>query len=439
MFYCFTLIFRIKLVCMNAVQPQSSFDNSKKIIFHVDFNSFFASVEQQLNPAFRGRPLGVTATNGRTCIIASSREAKRLGINTGERTYVARKICPEILFTSSHFEKYWQISQKFLNICSSYSPFVELFSLDEVFMDITPTIHLFGSVENIISLIKSRIKNEIGEFITVSVGVSHNKLLSKLASGKNKPNGVGFIGVKDIDSIYGKIKPTDICGIGERMGIRLERIGIKNLLQIRNYSKEKLILEFGPSYAQVLIDMSWGIDGRDVVPYYMPSITKSVGRNYCLPENECDRRVVAQNLYELCEEVGLKLRRLNKKAKTVGVSLRGNCDIHGRKTYSEFFDSGSDIFNRVMQIVDAHKCFQFKEYIRQISIWATNLQDIQVVQPSLFEDYKKDKIQKIVDGINDRFGDHTIRNGFLLYSPKLKTVPNGWMADRYERFKLSMS
>ncbi len=422
--------------------------SAARVILHIDFDSFFASVEQQCNPLLRGKPIGVTAANGRTCIIASSREAKKLGIQTGERTYIAKRICPSITFVKSDFVKYWEISKKFLKICSEYSPYVELFSLDEVFIDITSTIHLFGSTENIIDTIKTRIRDEIGEFITVSVGISHNKLLAKLASGLNKPNGVGRIEEKDIDNIYSTIELTALCGIGERMGVRLKKIGIDNLLQIRNYSKEKLILEFGPSYASALIDMAWGRDDRPVVPYYLPDETKSVGRNYCLPQNEYDKRVVMQNLYELCEEVGLKLRRLNKKGRTVWVSLRGNCDISGRKTYSDYFDSGAEIFERCKPIIEKHTCLESKEparnalaceaggYTRQISIGVSNLKDVSNLQAMLFDNPKKDKVQTTIDTINDKFGDHTIRNGFLLYADKLTTMPNGYMADRFERSRL---
>lgn len=407
----------------------------QRVILHIDFDSFFASVEQQRNPLLRGKPVGVTAANGRTCIIASSREAKKLGISTGERTYVARKIYPSIIFVKSDFINYWEISKKFLKICSDYSPFVELFSLDEVFMDITSTIHLFGSEEKIIQSIKERIRKDIGEYITVSVGISHNKLLAKLASGLNKPNGIGRIEKEDIDRIYNAIKPTALCGIGERMGARLSKIGISSLLQIRNYNNQKLILEFGASYAGVLKDMSWGRDDRSVVPYYIPEETKSVGRNYCLPQNEYDKRIVLQNLYELCEEVGLKLRRLNKKARTVGVSLRGNCDIRGRKTYGEYFDRGDEIFQRIVPIIEKHKCAE-KEYTRQINIGVSGLRDVSALQASLFDNPRKNKVQLVIDKINDKLGDHTIRNGFLLYADKLTTMPNGWMADRFERSRL---
>lgn len=413
-----------------------------RIILHIDFDSFFASVEQQLNPKFRGKPLGVTAANGRTCIIASSREAKRLGIGTGSRTFDAIKICPSIILIPSHFLKYWEISKKFLKICSQYSPYVELFSLDEVFMDITSTIHLFGSTENIIKIIKRRIRDEIGECVTVSVGISHNKLLAKLASGQNKPDGIGIIKEKDISRIFNDVNLTALCGIGERIMVRLNKIGIYNLLQIRDFPKEKLINEFGPAYSDALLDMCWGKDDSPVVPYYMPEEVKSVGRNYCLPHNEYDKRVVMQNLYELCEEVGLKLRRLNKKARGVSVSLRGTCDIHGQKSYSEYFDRGTEIFKRCKTIIENNKCsdgtcLPAGGYTRQISVGVYGLEDVSNLPATLFEMPKKDKVQNAVDELNDKFGDHTIRNGFLLYSQKLTTMPNGYMADKFERSRLN--
>ena len=165
-----------------------------RIIAHIDFDSFFASVEQQFNPILRGKPFGVTATNGRTCIIAASREAKKLGIPSVTRVWEAQKICPTIITVPAQFEKYWEISQKFLNICKDFSPYVELFSLDEVFIDLTSTENLFGGSYRIIETIKKRIESEIGEYITVSVGLSHNRLLAKLASGLNKPN--GFMEIK---------------------------------------------------------------------------------------------------------------------------------------------------------------------------------------------------------------------------------------------------
>ncbi|MFH1833170.1 MAG: hypothetical protein ABH816_03315 [Candidatus Levyibacteriota bacterium] len=399
-----------------------------RTVLHIDFDSFFASCEQQFNPNFRGKPLGITATNGRTCIIASSCQAKRLGIKTGCRTYEAKKICPDIVFAPADFVKYLAISKKFLNICKDYSPFVELFSIDEVFIDATLTIHLFDNTCRLIEKIKNRIKNEIGEYITVSVGVSHNKLLAKMASSINKPNGMAEIRFNDIDNVYSQAQLTDVCGIGQRIKSRLNKIGIYNLMQLRKTSILTLIEEFGKIEARFLKNVGLLIDESPVIPYTNPPSVKSVGRNYCLPKNECDKRIILQNVYELCEEIAIKLRRLNKKARTVGITLRGNINIGGRKTYKNYFDSGKEIFDLCQQLFNINNL----GYARQISVWAANLEDKENIPLSLFDSLgKNEKLASAIDSINQRFGDHTIRNGFLLYANKLTTVPNGYMADKY--------
>lgn len=413
----------------------------QKTILHIDFDSYFASCEQQFNPKLRGKPVAVTAQNGRNCIIAASREAKKLGIKSPSTRWEALQIVPDLIFTSASFEKYWEITQKFLNICKDYSPFVELFSLDEVFMDITSTKDLFGGNLELIERIKTRIREEIGEYITVSVGMSYNKLLSKLGSGINKPNGFLEINAKNLDEVYAKCKLTDFCGIGERIAIRLQKLGIHTPLQLRKAPLDLLIREFKTVEGHFLYNLGSGIDQNPVVPYYVPDETKSVGRNYCLPQNQYDKKVIFQNIYELCEEVALKLRRLGKYARTAFVYLGGSKSVHGRKTVSEYFESGKTFFEVILLILKENNFFlEENDYIRRISVGASNLEDSLNMTPSLFEDSQKNhKLLKVIDKINERYGDHTIRNAFLLYAPKLKTVPNGYMADKYERQKLSLS
>ncbi|KKQ74125.1 MAG: polymerase IV protein [Candidatus Woesebacteria bacterium GW2011_GWB1_38_5b] len=424
-----------------------------RVILHIDFDSYFASCEQQFDERLRGRPIGVTATNGRTCIIAASREAKEFGVKSVTRVWEARKVCPQIITVPAYFEKYWEITQKFLNICKDYSPYVELFSLDEVFIDITSTQNLFGGKYKIVQTIKKRIEKEIGEYITVSVGLSHNKLLAKLASGLDKPNGFVEINKDNVWEIYKKAKLTDICGIGERIAIRLNKIGIFSLLDLQKAKIEMLEEEFGKVYSQILKNIGMAEDNSSVVPYYAEVETKSVGRSYCLPKNEYNQRLILQNIFELSEEVGIKLRRLNKKARTVGLYLTGENVYHGRKTITTHIDSGREIFNLCKILYDewglgncsicGKNCEptcpkRCERMVRQMGVWAGNLEDSQNLTLSLFDNaYKNPKVQKAMDEINDRFGDHTIRNGFVWDSPNLKTVPNGYMADRFERKKLS--
>lgn len=445
------LVFRINFPYYRSVQ---------RSILHIDFDSFFASVEQQTTPHLRNKPIGVTATNGRNCIIAASREAKRFGITSPGRTFEAQKICPSLIIVPAHFVQYWEVSKKFVDICKDYSPFVEIFSIDEVFMDVTQTAKLFGGVSAIVEKIRNRLRNEIGEYITASFGISYNKLLAKLASGLRKPNGLMEIKPHEVAQVYQTSKLTAICGIGNRIAQRLEAMGIRTPLHLRFIPLSALIAEFGEVEGKFLHDIGLGIDERPVVPYTQKPEVKSVSRNYCLPHNEYDKRKILQNIYELCEEVALKLRRLNKTCRTVGIYLRGKQTVHGRETFGEYLDDGQKIFEGCLSILDnQNKCHckrmqsglllhalscvsrndeAIPHYVRQIGVWAGNLEDNTYIPESLFfADQRKKHLQKVIDSINEKFGDHTIRNGFLLNADKLTTVPNGYLADKYERIKLA--
>lgn len=413
---------------------------TQRLILHIDFDSFFASVEQQCNPFLRNRPIGVTATNGRTCIIASSCEAKRLGIGTGTRSYDAYRIYPDIKLVPADFWKYWEVSKKFISICKDFSPLVEVFSLDELFMDATYTAHLYGGVDNLVHKLKERIKKEIGEYITVSVGVSYNKLLAKLGSGLKKPNGIVSIYPHQVESVYRVAALQDICGIGPRIEARLHLMGIYSLMQLRRTPLSALIAEFGNVEGHFLYDVGRGIDPRPVLPYTEEVPVKSVGRQYCLPYNQHDQRIILQHIYELYEEVALKLRRLQKKTRSVGLWLAGAYVAHGHITQQTYVDKAPDLFSLGMEIIKKRYGELPPGYIRKIGVWAGLLEDsAHLPLPLLLKERKQEKVIKVIDALNDKFGDHTVRNGFLVNAAKLTTVPNGYMSDKVERMKLAQT
>lgn len=407
----------------------------ERIILHIDFDSFFASVEQQFNPRLRNRPIGVTAAHSRTAIIAASREAKKYGVQGGSNAREGLALCPQMILVPAHFVRYFEISKKFLLICKRYSPFIEVFSIDELFMEVTQTARLYGGVDMLIALLKKDIAKEIGEYITVSVGVSYNKMLAKMASGLHKPNGITKITKDIVDRVYEKAALTDVCGIGPRIAERLTRMGVRNLLHLRTIPQTTLVAEFGPHEADFLQSVAFAKDETEVISFGKAPTTKSVGRNYALPKNEYDRTKIFQHIFELCEEVTLKLRKLQKKARFAGMFLRGNTNLALRKTVSFYFDTGKDMF--AVLFGDKPQLPESLIYVRQISVWVGTLEESAAVSLPLFEPQKKENLIRIVDSLNEKFGDHTIRNGFLLSAPKLTTVPNGFLADRLERQELS--
>jgi DNA polymerase-4 len=404
----------------------------KRTILHVDFDSFFASCEQHFNPNLRGKPIGVTAENGRNCVIAASREAKERGVKSPNTTWEAKRICPEIIFVKADFERYFEITKKLLSISVSYSPIVELFSLDEVFIDLTPVIHLHGSVFHVVEKFKQQLRNEVGQTVTVSMGASHNKLLAKLATNLDKPDGFYLIDNFNKDKVLSQIELTDIMGIGERYKRRLNLMGIFNFRQLQECPLYLLKAEFGNIASQNLKALSFGLDDSPIVSYQEEIETKSVGRNYCLPKNEYNHENILKTIHELCEEIAIKLRRLKMRGRTIGLYLHGNESEGGRKTVPRYVNQSSDIFGVCISF--------FKKwdlsYVRQVSVWVTNLIDENYTTPSMFENPKKEDVARLVDQINDRFGHHTIRSGYLVYAPKLHTKPNGYLADRWQREEL---
>ena len=198
---------------------------SERIILHLDMNAFFASVEQQSNPALRGKPIAVIGSNGRTVITTASYEARKFGVKTGMAIWEAKQHCPNIILVVGNNPKYTYTSSRIFSMMLDYTPLVEVFSIDEAFLDVTGSMGIFGSPERIVYLMKARIKHSFG--LTCSVGVAPNKLLAKLASDMKKPDGLTIIRPEEISPVLEAIPIKDICGIGSQTEKKLNLLGIK--------------------------------------------------------------------------------------------------------------------------------------------------------------------------------------------------------------------
>ena len=213
-----------------------------KIILHIDMNSYFASVEQQANPFLCGKPIGITGKRSERSIVATaSIEAKKLGVKTAMSTWQAKKICPSLILITGDPEKYSEITHRFNKLFFEFTPLVQEFSVDESFLDITEQAKdWFGAVYLAHSL-RERLKEECGERITASIGIAPNKLLAKLSSECVKPNGITLTRKEDAITRLDSVQLTDLCGIGPRMGRRLNDLGIRNFKQLREFPREELV------------------------------------------------------------------------------------------------------------------------------------------------------------------------------------------------------
>lgn len=402
---------------------------AKRIVLHVDMNSYFATIEQQANPFLRGKPIAVTGSPyTRTVVGASSIEAKRYGVRTGMSFPEALKLCPKIIRVVSDPDKYSETTKRFIKILEHYTPIVEVFSVDEAFLDITDTADRFGGVGKIAEKIKFDIKEACGEWVSCSVGISHNKLLAKLAGELKKPDGLTFITRVNMAEIFAKTPIEKACGIGWALRPKLNEMGIRTLAELGNTSLTILVGRFG-SYGYKLKDIGLGLDDSPVHPYFQPDEIKSIGHQFTFLRDTQDYGEIGRMLLKLSELVAKRARAQGKLGRTVHLWFRSsNFHNYGRQlTLPSETQDGLTIYYAVQKIWQEAG---FRAPIRLVGVVLSNLQDETPKQLSLLpESSLREKIVTLMDRINEKFGAFTIQQGALLGSVRIKRNMNGYGSD----------
>jgi DNA polymerase IV len=438
---------------------------------HLDMNSYFASVEQQDNSAWRGKPVGVCEHLG-GIIIAASVEAKKWGIKTGTPVWEARKLYPKIILTPTRPERYRFFNRRMVKVVSDYASAVEVYSIDEVFVDLTKACNVrkvgsgqwlvdsnpFEEAVNIALEIKRRFKTEVGDWLRCSIGLAENKLLAKIASDLRKPDGLVVIknadcalriadlrGIQSVirnsqseivnqfsniitlkkPDLYQILKLTDIPGIGRRQEKNLNNIGIHTLKELRDFPQSHLVSRFGNIMGHHLYNIGQ-LEGTWKAPVHQEPEIKSMGHMYTLPREYRKPEFFLPVLYKLCEMVG---RRLRKK------QLMGNiisCYYHD-KDYVGFGDSqklkyflqdGREIFLQAEALFRSSAFYQRPNQrlfggIKLIGITVAGLRPY-VNQLSLFGDAERQKrLTSALDKINDKYGEFTILRAKMMSAGKV--------------------
>lgn len=423
-----------------------SFGPHLRTILCLDMDSYFATVEQQENCYLRGKPVGIIKAVGRTCVIAASKEAKKYGVKTGMPLSEVRRLCPRIILVPTDMEKYFYVTKKFADICRTYTPWVEMFSIDELFMDITDSEHLFGGAVLIALDLKERIKREIGDWITCSVGISYNKFLAKLASKKNKPDGLFVITPENKDNVLLNTELIDVCGIGWRLEKRLSGMGVRNFSQLRRLPDSAIKAQLGPHWPGVLKKIAFGeLEDVNSVSYHRESpVTtpeeiadqKSVSRTYTLFADTRDRRIVYQYIRNLSEETAWKLRQMNLVGRQIGLSIRGgDLGAWDHQTFKIATDDGQFIAQVCQQLFNR---LNWANPVRFVGIHVGLL--IRNHQVNLLpDDQKHRELLKAMDSVNNKFGQFTLYPAQLIDGEKVRPEVNGFLGDKGFRVKQTPS
>ncbi|MDN3440628.1 DNA polymerase IV [Psychrobacter sp. APC 3279] len=290
--------------------------NPRKII-HIDMDAFYASVEQRDFPELRGKPLVVGGDpNGRGVVAAASYEVRQFGVRSAMSCYEARKRCPEVIFVRPRFEVYRAVSSDIRNIMYSLTPHVEPLSLDEAYLDVTGlTVHK-GSATLMANWLRTQILQHTG--LTASAGVSFNKMLAKIASDINKPNGTAIITPEDADAFISTLPIERFHGIGKATARRLHAMGVTNGADLRRMSAEVLINEFGKR-GQFYHDIAHGRDERAVKS---ERLHKSVGSETTFRENLNDDTALRVQIYEQNADAFAQLHKKNLVAHTITLKVK---------------------------------------------------------------------------------------------------------------------
>lgn len=375
-----------------------NFNTEKSKIVHLDINSCFATIEQQANPILRNKPIVVAAYNSPSgCILAASIEAKRLGIKTGMRVGDGKLIYSKLIVLTPDPAKYRVVHKKLYNLLCDFSQKVTPKSIDEFTFELAyPNDFVFE-----IKKIKKRIKLEIGEWITVSVGVSTNRYLAKVAAGLIKPDGLVEINKENYLKIFSKLKLTDLTGIKYANEKRLKSVGIKNVLDFYNSPIWKLKIAFGG-----IVGLYWylRLHGYEVDDF--KSKRGTYGNSYAPSPDKSNMPL--EILSKLCEKTGFRLRKANLKASGVHLALQsrnGNFWHMGKKVSRELFESG-DIYLEAVSLLELSP---IKASFRNIAVSVFGLTSKNLLQLEIFEDIlKKEKLTNCLDQINEKFGDFYI-------------------------------
>ena len=382
----------------------------ERTILHCDCNSFFASVETVLNPSYRGVPMAVCGSqeDRHGIVLAKNEEAKRFGIQTAETVYSAKKKCPRLVIASPHYDEYVRFSKMLNDIYAEYTDCVEPFGIDESWLDVTASRRFLGSGEDIAEAIRIRVKEEIG--VTVSIGVSFNKVFAKLASDYKKPDAITIISKDNFRQIVFPLPASDLLFVGKRTADELSRIGIRTIGELASASKEMLRHRLGKmgdmlwNYANGLDDSPVGVDDN----YEAKSISNGLTFRHDLVTREDCRT----GIDFLCEELGAKLRSRSLKCNTVSITIK---DPHLKSIQRQRpLENASDISREISDLAYRILCDEWigSMPIRMITVAVTGLvpSSSSFTQLDLFSDVqplsrdKDKKREETVDAIRKRFG-----------------------------------
>lgn len=390
-------------------------------ILHCDCNSFYASVEAVLDPSLGQAPMAVCGDpeSRHGIILAKNEAAKAAGVCTAETIWQARRKCPALRLVAPHRDAYVRFSRQINRIYQQYTDLVDPFGIDESFLDVTGSIHLFGDGPHIADELRARVRRETG--LTISVGVSWNRAFAKLGSDYKKPDATTVITRENYRTLVWSLPVTDLLYVGRQAREKLRLLRVETIGDLAACDRDLLRQMLG-KLGETISVYARGEDREPVRSFYDVQPAKSVGKGMTFAHDLVDPEEIRWQVMALCDNVGMRLRRQGMKYQTVQVLIR-DPDFHNisrQETLDTPTDSTRILTARAMGLIERH--WKPGKPVRMITVTAAGLiarADV-AEQLSLFgaaqaeRRRRQETLDHTMDALRGRFGRQAVRYGRAL-------------------------
>ena len=420
----------------------------ERVILHSDANSFYASVECARNPSIRDKPVAVCgdpeARHG--IVLTKNEHAKKFGIKTGEAIWQAKIKCPQLVIVPPDYSTYVEYSRRMRAIYESYTDMVEAFGLDENWLDISQPCFTINDGERIAHEIREKIKKELE--ITVSVGVSFNKVFAKLGSDYKKPDAVTVITQENFRQIVWPLPVSELIYVGPHTTVKLMNMGILTIGQLANTDTETLRRRFGVN-GVMLKAFAMGLDHSRVMQSDEKEVIKSIGNSSTPPHDIKTPTEAKSMIYVLSESVAARLRENGFRSKCVSISVR-DTDLKCagcQRTFARATRLSGDIARAAFEMF----LERYKDFLplRSMGVSCTSLvRDDAPEQLDIFGEcmkaHREEDLEEAIDGLRGRFGHQVVRRGIVMFDSAFSEInpkeeqtihPMAFLRDECIRYK----
>jgi DNA polymerase IV len=366
----------------------------------IDFNSYFASVEQQIHPELRNKPIAVVPVKtDSTCCIAASYEAKSYGVRTGTIVSEAKKLCPDLITVEANHRTYIEYHEKLVGTVESCLHVEQILSIDEMVCDLIGKEREKEEAIRIAMMIKNKIKKEVGVSLRSSIGIAPNRFLAKTATDMQKPDGLVVIEEKDLPDCLFRLRLNDFCGIGRRMELRLRAYGIDSVKKLCLADKNILRSVWGGIEGERVYDQLRGEDVKRP-----PTHRWTVGHSHVLPPKLRNRESAFAVLHRLTQKAAMRLRHLKYAAGGMAISIKYIGKFKWRNDISLSYTQNTLTFLNALELMKSRNPFDEAKPLA-VGITLFNLIKEEKITLPLFENYEKNKsLYAAVDKLNKNYG-----------------------------------